>query len=99
MLQVFVPIAQDATLAFPRDTAAPLGRKAQAEHLAVAHQGGWSTTGRQLGPDMALVNIVYDNVQCGQEGFESECYGHVSFGQRIDMAEDSRRNLLLASSG
>ena len=47
---------------------------------------------------MTLVNSVHDDVQCGQEGFESECHGHVSFGERVDMAEDSHRNLLFLSS-
>ena len=35
-----------------------------------------------------------DDGQCGQEGFEIAIHGHVSFGERSDMAVDSRRNLL-----
>ena len=50
------------------------------------------------GVDMALVQIVHDDVQCDQEGFEIEVHGHVSFGERVDMAVDSRRNLPLLSS-
>jgi hypothetical protein len=47
---------------------------------------------------MMLVKIVDDDIQYGQEGLESECHGYVSFGEKIAMAEDSHRNLLLASS-
>ena len=51
-----------------------------------------------MGLDVALVTIVHDDVQCDKEGFEIEFHGHVSFGERVDMAVDSRRNLLLLSS-
>ena len=44
------------------------------------------------------VKIVRDDVQCDKEGFEIEVHGHVAFGERFDMAVDSRRNLPLLSS-
>src|SRR5205823_976067 len=40
----------------------------------------------------------HDDVQCDKEGFEIEFHGPVSFGERWDMAVDSRRNLPLLSS-
>src|SRR5437867_9852192 len=79
-------------------TATPLGRQPQAEHLGVAHLCRWTTTGGQAGFDVALVKIVHDDVQCHKEGFEIEFHGHVSFGERVDMAVDSRRNLPPLSS-
>ena len=82
-------------LAFPGDAAAPLGRQAQAEHLTAHDLGRWPATGGYLGLDMMLVQIVHDDVQCSQEGFEIEVHGHVSFRERSDMAVDSRRNLLV----
>ena len=57
----------------------------------------WNSCGAQ-GFDVALVKIVHDNVQCDQEGFEIEVHGHVSFGERVDTAVDSHRNLSLLSS-
>lgn len=57
----------------------------------VSECGGPRTTVAHLGSDLALVEIVHDDLQCGEEGFKIEVHGHVSFGERYDMAEDSRR--------
>src|SRR5438552_2490081 len=98
MPQMFSYITHDAALAFPWHAAAPRCRETQAPHLGVAHLCRWPTTGGHVGLDVALVTIVHDDVQCDKEGFEIEFHGHVSFGERVDMAVDSRRNLLLLSS-
>src|SRR4029453_2560261 len=63
--QVFAYITHDAALAFPGHPAAPLGCSTQTEHLAITHESGWATTDGHLRPDMSLVNIVHDDVQCG----------------------------------
>ena len=68
MPQMFAHIPHDTALAFPWDAAAPLYRQTQAEHLGVAHLCLWTTTGRHAGLDVALVKIVHNDVQCGQEG-------------------------------
>src|SRR5215470_16089354 len=98
MSQMFSYIPHDAPLAFPWHAAAPLCRETQAEHLGVAHLCRWPPTGGHAGLDVALVKIVHDDVQCDKEGFEIEFHGHVSVGERFDMAVDSRRNLPLLSS-
>src|SRR4029453_5532860 len=97
MPQMFAHIPHNAVLAFPGDAAAPLDCQTQAEPLGVAHlyrrpPGGGHTRG-----DVALVQIVHDDVQCDQEGFEIEVHGHVSWGERVDMAVDSRQNFPLLS--
>src|SRR4029434_7606079 len=94
MPEVFVDIPEHAPLTFPGHPTAPLGGQPQTEHLAITHLGWRSATGGHLGPNMTLVDIIHYNVQCGEEGFEIEVHGHVSFGERSDMAIDSRRNLL-----
>jgi hypothetical protein len=98
MPEMFAHIPHDTALTFPWDAAAPLDRQPQAEHLGVAHLSRWPPTGGQAGFDVALVKIVHDDVQCDKEGFEIEFHGHVSFGERVNMAVDSRRNLPLLSS-
>src|SRR5262245_4707963 len=97
MPQMVAHISPEAALTVPWHAAAPLGRQPQAEHLGVTHLCRGTTTGGHTGCDGALVNIVHDDVQCDQEGFEIEVHGHVSFGERCDMAVDSRRNLPLLS--
>jgi hypothetical protein len=49
-------------------------------------------------PECYITKNSHEPIQGGQEGFEIAFHGHVSFGERCDMAEDSRRNLLLLSS-
>src|SRR4029453_1459569 len=93
MSQMSLHITHNAPLTFPWHTAAPLDRQPQAEHLGVAHLRCWPSTGGHAGGDVALVKIVHEDVQCDQEGFEIEVHGHVSFGERVDMAVDSRRTL------
>src|SRR5438067_10476327 len=98
MPQMLSHIPHDAALALPWHAAAPLGRQPQAEHRGVAQLCRGTTTGGHTGFDVALVKIVHDDVQCDKEGFEIEFHGPVSFGERWDMAVDSRRNLPLLSS-
>jgi hypothetical protein len=47
---------------------------------------------------MTLVEIIHHDVPCDEEGVEIEVHGHVSFGERVKMTQDSCRNLLLSSS-
>ena len=75
MPPVFSPIAQDTPRGFPGGTAAPLGCQALAEHFAVAHLGLRSSMGSHVGLNMALVEIIHDDVQCNEEGFEIEVQG------------------------
>src|SRR5438093_7622689 len=98
MPHMFADIPHDAALAFPWHTTTPLGRQPQTEHLSVAPLGWRPTTGRHARCDVTLVNIVHDHVQCDKEGFEIACHSHVSFGDRVAMARDSRRNLPLVSN-
>src|SRR5215510_8833847 len=98
MSQMVAHIPHDTALAFPGYAAAPLYRQTQAEHLRVAPLCRRTTTSGHAGRDVTLVKIVHDDIQCYQEGFEIEFHGHVSFGERVDMAVDSRRNLPLLSS-
>ena len=63
----------------------------------VAHLCRWPPADRQAGFDVALVKIVYDDGQYHKEGCEIESHGHVSFGERFDLAVDSHRNLPLLS--
>src|SRR5262245_3330792 len=98
MSQMVAHIPHDTALAFPGYAAAPLYRQTQAEHLRVAPLCRRTTTSGHAGRDVTLVKIVHDDVQCHQEGFEIEFHSHVSFGERVDMAVDSHRNLPLLSS-
>lgn len=70
--QVFVHVTNHTALAFPWHPAAPLGGQAQTEDFAIAHPGRWPATGRHLRLNMVLVEIIHNNVQSSQEGFEIE---------------------------
>jgi hypothetical protein len=87
---MFAHISHDTALALPWDTVAPLSRQTQAEPLRVAPLGRWHPTGGQVGVEMAQGKSVHDDVPCHQEGFESEFYGYVSFGERAERAVESR---------
>jgi hypothetical protein len=55
-------------------------------------------TSGHAGLDVALVKSVHDDIQCHKEGFEIEVHGHISLGERMNMAVDSHRNLPLLST-
>ena len=96
--QVCAHLTHDPALTFPWHAAAPWGRQTQTQPLASTHEGGWTAPDGPLGPEMPLVQIVHDDIPCGQAGCESACPGPVSCGGRVAMAEESRRNLLFLSS-
>jgi len=96
--QVCAHLTHAPARTFPGHAAAPWGRQTQAQPLASTHEGGWTATYGPLGPEMPLGKIVHDDLQGGQAGCESACPGPVSCGERVAMAEDSRRNLRFLSS-
>jgi len=96
--QVCAHLTHAPARTFPGHAAAPWGRQTQAQPLASTHEGGGTAPDGPLGPEMPLVQIVHDDLQGSQEGCESACPGPVSCGERVAMAEDSRRNLRFLSS-
>src|SRR5207245_455575 len=89
--EVLVSIAKEASLALPGNATAPLRRQPQAQHLAVAQRGGRPATSGHLRPDMGLIQVIDHDVQCGEEGFQIEVHGSLSFRQQR-VPERPRRN-------